>query len=228
MKTVRIVIQRLIVFALIMWGVSLVSQSAWAGTQLWDFEKDAKDWKVANGDWKVEGGFYQETSGAVPAMHSLIGEDNWDDYVVEAKIRLDQGNWAGLVFRAQSEFEYYIYYMNVPDNKSELWKHTKPAFDSRANISQIPAVGKVKIKNNEWIDFKVVTEGDKFQLWINGELQHEDKDGQYKTGKIGVWGWQTKASFDDVKVTGKNIKNTLAVEPRNKLAITWGKLKQTN
>jgi len=225
MKTVRIVIQRLIALALVMLGVSLVSQSSWAGTQLWDFEKDVKDWKVANGDWKIEGGFYKETSGAVPAMHSLIGEDNWDDYVVEAKIRLDQGNWAGLVFRAQSEFEYYIYYMNVPDNKSELWRHTKPAFDSRANISQIPAVD-VKIANNEWLNVKVVAQGKTLQLWINGKLQHEDTDDAYPAGQIGAWVWDTGASFDDVKVSGAGIAGSVTpVQPKGKLATSWGKIK---
>jgi len=112
-----------------------------------------------------------------------------------------------------------------------VWRHKKGAFDARDAItSNIPA-NKVKIKNNEWLDVKVVVEGNLFKLFINGEAQSEQKDGvgaPYKTGKIGVWAWQTKASFDDVKVTGKNIKDTLAVEPRNKLAIIWGRLKQTH
>ncbi len=214
----------------IIFAVMFIALPSWAGTQLWDFEKAAqeKEWTVANGQWQIKNGVYQETSAGEAAMHTIIGEEKWDDYVLEGKVRMDQGNWAGLLFRAQSEFEYYIYYMNVPDNKSELWKHNPGAFDARNNLKQIPAVGKVKIVNKEWFNFKVVVEGDQFQLWINDELQSEDKDNSYKTGKIGIWAWQTKASFDDITVTGDNVKHTLAVEPRNKLAITWGKLKQTN
>ena len=36
-----------------------------AGTQQWDFGNLAqeKEWKVANGKWKIKGGIYQETSG---------------------------------------------------------------------------------------------------------------------------------------------------------------------
>ena len=66
-------------------------------------------------------------------------------------------------------------------------------------------------------------------MFINGELQTDQfSDAAYKTGKIGVWAWQSEASFDDVTITGDNVKHTLAVDPRRKLAITWGKLKQTN
>ncbi|RKU32158.1 hypothetical protein C6495_11600 [Candidatus Poribacteria bacterium] len=201
---------------------------AWSGTQLWDFEEKHDDWEVANGKWAIKGGIYQVEKGG-KAEHSLVGEEEWDNYTVEAKVRMDEGNWAGVVFRAQSEMEYYIYYLNVQNNKSELWKHSKGAWDTRVAItSNIPAAGKLKIKNGDWFDVKVIVEGNTFQLHINDELQDEKEDGTYKTGKIGVWAWETGASFDDVTITGDNVKDTLAVEARQKLATTWGRLKQVN
>jgi len=42
---------------------------------------------------------------------------------------------------------------------------------------------------------------------------------------IGVWCWETKASFDDVKITGKGVKS-LPVDPTAKLASVWGELKR--
>ena len=84
----------------------------------------------------------------------------------------------------------------------------------------------MKVENEEWLDVKVVVEGEVFKFYINGELQGEQKDNTYKTGMIGVWGWETGASFDDVTITGDNVKDTLAVEPNNKLATTWGRLKR--
>ena len=204
----------------------VLSLPTFAGTQLWDFEEKHDDWEVANGDWEIKGGIYQVEKGG-KAEHTLVGEDKWDDYTVEAKIRLDEGNWAGVVFRAQSEMEYYVYYLNVPNNKSELWRHAKGAWDTRAAInSNIPASKKVKIENEEWLDVKVVVEGEIFTFYINGELQGEQKDGTYKTGMIGVWAWETGASFDDVTITGDNVKDTLDVDPNQKLATTWGRLKQ--
>ena len=37
---------------------------------------------------------------------------------------------------------------------------------------------------------------------------------------------KTEASFDDFTVSGDNIKDTLAVDPNDKLATTWGRLKR--
>ena len=144
-----------------------VSLPTFAGTQLWDFEEKHDDWKVANGNWEIKGGIYQLEKGG-RAEHALVGEAEWEDYTVEAKVRMDEGNWAGVVFRAQSEMEYYIYYMNIPNNKSELWKHSKGAWDTRVALNNnIAAAGKLKIENEEWYDVKVSVEGDTFKLHVN-------------------------------------------------------------
>ena len=210
---------------------SLIGPSAKAGFQTWDFEdaKQNKEWKAANGEWKMQKGIYQEVSGGESAMHSIVGDVKWDNYTVEAKVRLDKGNWAGLLFRAQNEHEYYVFYMNVPDNKTELWAHSKPKYDSRktGQPQNYPALGKVKIKNGEWYHMKIKVEGQKFTLIINDKEQGEGtSDVKYAAGKIGVWCWKTEASFDDVKITGGAIAGTTAVDSRQKLAIAWGQLKQ--
>jgi len=71
-----------------------------------------------------------------------------------------------------------------------------------------------------------VIEGTKYTLYINDKKQGEVSDKVYdKSGKIGIWCWETKASFDDVKITGRNVKS-LEVDPQSKLASVWGKLKR--
>ncbi len=225
MITSYITARRFTVFSFITLFAVLFSLPSFAGTQLWDFEKDSGDWKVANGTWAVKGGIYQLSKGG-QAEHSLIGEEDWDDYTIEAKVRLDEGSWAGIVFRAKSEMEYYVYYLNVPGNISELWRHKAGAWNARDNISQPKAVGGVVIANGEWLDMKIVVEGDKFTLYLNDEKQVEDSDNVYDKGKVGVWGWETGASFDDFTVSGDNIVDTLAVNPNRKLTTTWGHLKK--
>ena len=188
---------KLVTLSLIMLLGVAFSLPTFAGTQLWDFEEKHDDWKVANGNWEIKGGVYHVERGG-RAEHSLVGEEDWDDYTIEAKVRLDEHNWAGIVFRAQSEHEYYVYYLNVPSNIVELWQHNKGAWDTRENIAKTPAVGGVKIENEEWLDMMVV----------------------------GVWAWETAASFDDFTVYGDNIIDTLAVDANDKLATTWGRLKR--
>ena len=225
MLTQYIILRKPVIVGFLMLFCFLVSLTSYAGTQLWDFEKNDDGWKVANGNWTVDDGVYKVSRGA-EAEHSLVGEKDWDNYTIEAKIRIDEHHWTGLVFRAKSEMEYYVYYFNVPDNKTELWKHTDGAWTNRENLAQIPAVGGVVIKNGEWIDMKVEVDGNDFTLHINGEKQSDNSDASYAEGQVGLWAWNTAASFDDFTIEGDNIKDTLAVDPSQKLATTWGRLKR--
>ena len=205
----------------------LVASFAYAGEQSWSFDADAEDWEVANGAWSVEDGTYKLAKGG-RAEHSLVGDAGWEDYTVEAKVRLDDGNWAGVVFRAQSEMEYYVYYLNVPNNKTELWRHKQSAWDSRDKIGEL-AGKNITVANDEWFDMRVVVEGTSMKLWINGEEQGELKDetgADYPAGQAGVWAWETAASFDDVTVSGDAVVSLTPVEPQDKLATMWGRLKQ--
>ena len=113
-------------------------------------------------EWSVTDGVYQETSGKEKAAHSIVGDVKWENYTVEAKVRFDDGKWAGLIFRAQNEFEYYVFYLNQPDNKTEFWVHKKGAFDTRqgGEPQNFAAKGGVKkIESGKWIQMKVKVEG---------------------------------------------------------------------
>ena len=229
----KIGLSTLTVFALMIFGAILVCQPVWAGTQLWDFEaaKQADDWQVANGTWEIQGGVYSETSAAESAMHSLAGDENWEDYTLEGKIRLD-GNYAGLVFRALNEFEYYVFYMELVPAPRNLafFKHKQGGFGERDRPDPNKTdISGEKLARGEWITLKIVVEGNKFTCFINDKQMCEGTDNlgnEYKKGKVGVWAWQTKASFDDFTVSGPGIEGGAAVAPQNKLAITWGKLKK--
>ena len=75
----------------------LVASFAYAGEQSWSFEADAADWAPANGAWSVEDGTYKLAKGG-RAEHSLIGEVGWEDYTVEAKVRLMRETGQALFF----------------------------------------------------------------------------------------------------------------------------------
>ena len=75
---------------------------------------------------------------------------------------------------------------------------------------------------------KVVVAGDTFELWVDAELQSQDTDASYGSGKVGVWTWATMASFDNFTVSGAGIAdNGTPVEPQGKLATAWGRMKDT-
>jgi len=205
-------------------AVCLGAATVWG--QSWDFESAAQlnQWKAPNGKWAIEGGVLKVTSEDA-AQRIIAGDPSWTDYTVETRMRIDKGNWAGVVFRAKSDFEFYVAYLNVPDNKSELWKHQAGALDKRAAINSNNPAKDVKIANGQWFDLKVDVKGDTFTFFIDGKQQWQLKDGDYKAGAVGVFSWQTLASWESVKVTGPGISPPTAVDPKGKLASTWAGLK---
>lgn len=50
--------------------------------------------------------------------------------------------------------------------------------------------------------------------------------GTYPVGKVGVWTWDTQASFDDVSVKGDTTASLTEIEPQGKLAMSWAALKR--
>jgi hypothetical protein len=204
---------------------------AWAGTQLWDFEdvKQGDDWEAFNGTWKIEDGVYKETSAAGPGMKALVGEPDWDDYTIEADIRIDSNKWAGLVFRAQNEFEYYIFYPEPTPGVTAFFRHLPGGFGNRDRPPpNKTAIKGLDIKVGEWYTMKIEVKGNKFKCFLNDVEQFEgtDPENKYKTGRVGIWAWETKASFDNFTVSGPKVKDTLAVDPRKKLAVTWGRIRR--
>ncbi len=211
----------LIAFVLAFAGVSQ------AGTQEWKFAgaDSDKDWEPITGDWSIQDGEYSQDERGTPAMRSLVGDENWGDYTVEADIQVTGNSYAGLIFRAQSEFEYHVFYMNVNSNVVEWWEHTLPNADTRSNHFNHAPV-EITIILEEWYTFKVIAVGNDFEFYINDILQDAGSDDTYPEGRIGMWAWDTTARFDNITVTGDDISGGAAVSSLDKLAKTWGEIKK--
>ncbi len=197
----------------------------------WTFDDTAADWTPANGTWAVEDGVYKQTTRYGKAQKALANGAEWTDHTVAAKVRIEAGHWAGIVFRAQNEFEYYVYLICPKENKSELWRHRrstafKDGFEGRDEIEHDIAPIGLTLARNEWFTLSATLEGSRIALAINDIEQAVFVDDTYPRGKIGVWTWDTQASFDDVSVNGVNTTPLTAVEPHGKLATAWAELKQ--
>ncbi|RKU15365.1 hypothetical protein C6500_19465 [Candidatus Poribacteria bacterium] len=204
---------------------------ATAEEHVWTFDNDASDWTPANGSWEVEEGVYKQTMRYGEAQKALVNGVEWADHTLEAKVRVDDGHWGGIVFRAQNEFEYYVYLICPKENKSELWRHKrstafKDGFEARDEIEHdIEPIG-LTITRNEWFTLRVDVEGSRIAVAINDIEQGVFVDDTYPVGKVGVWTWDTQASFDDVSVNGSATASLTAIEPRGKLAVSWAVLKR--
>ncbi|RKU34914.1 hypothetical protein C6496_18815 [Candidatus Poribacteria bacterium] len=211
-------------------GICLVSVAA-AEQQTWTFDDNAADWTPANGTWEVEDGVYKQTTRYGEAQKTLANGAEWTDHTVTAKVRIEAGHWAGIVFRAQNEFEYYVYLICPKENKSELWRHRrstafKDGFEGRDEIEHDIAPIGLTLTRNEWFTLSATLEGSRIALAINSIEQAVFFDDTYPRGRVGVWTWDTQASFDDVSVNGVTTTTLTAVEPHGKLATSWAVLKR--
>ncbi len=209
--------------------VFLTSVAA-AEQHTWTFDEDAADWTPANGTWRIENGVYKQTMRYGKAQKALAHGAEWTDHTLKANVRIEAGHWAGIVFRAQNEFEYYVYLICPKENKSELWRHRrstafKDGFEARDEIEHdIEPIG-LTLTRDEWFTLQATVEGDRIAVAINGIQQAVFNDSTYARGKIGVWTWDTQASFDDVHVKSVSATSLTPVEPRGKLTIAWAALK---
>lgn len=202
-----------------------------ANEYTWTFDDGAADWVPANGAWEVEDGVYKQTMRYGEAQKTLADTVEWTNHTVKANVRIEAGHWAGIVFRAQNEFEYYVYLICPKENKSELWRHRrstafKDGFEGRDEIEHdIKPIG-LTLTRNEWFTLSATVEGSRIAVRINGIEQAVFIDDTYPRGKIGVWTWDTQASFDEVSVNSATPTTLTAVEPYRKLATAWASLKR--
>ena len=93
----------------------------------------------------------------------------------------------------------------------------KDGFEGRDEIEHdIEPIG-FTITRNEWFTLRATVEGSRIALAINGIKQGVFTDNAYPLGKVGVWTWDTQASFDDVSVNGTTTTSLTAVEPHGNL-----------
>lgn len=209
--------------------LGVIVSSARALTLDFENKEQEKDWKFVTGKWGIENGVLKQTNQCCPAIRAFLSDAVWDpkwkDYTMEVKVRIDEGStgWAGVTWRAESDLEYYVFYFGEGLN-AEIWRHIPPIADSRVGINSHPPRG-VTIKKGVWLNFKVIVEKDRFQIFFNDELQDDFKDPNLGEGRIGLWTWSSFSSFDDVKISGEGIPGTELVNPSGKLASTWGKIK---
>ena len=118
--------------------------------------------------------------------------------------RVDQA--AGLVWRFQNEDNYYIVRANALENNVVLYKVEK------GERTDLPLKGegrtygkKAPVPSGQWSTLRVVADGAKFDVYLNGNKLYEVEDTTFtQPGKVGVW---TKADsvtqFDDLSVVTK-------------------------
>ncbi len=217
----------------------------------WLFDGDAKDFSGNGFDGEAQGGKYVD--GQIGKAIELNGTNEWVNinkrmgsfeeitFAHWVKCTGRENGWR-VFFNVNGWKPGDIHYQLHTNNKVEFSIHSNPGGNDKfANFAVVGG------EMNKWIHIATAysaKEG-KIRFYINGELDAEsdwgNNPGVLDPGRIGDWGgsrqWQglldefvifnTVLSEDDIKsVMNDGLASGLAVDPKAKLAVTWGSLKK--
>ena len=191
-----------------------------------DSDKEIADWELGpQATAEIMDGMLELTVAGGQNSGIYFGEENWTDYRMEVRARKLVGPYFHLFVRTQ-EPAVDFYFMEISYNS-----HTTSVFmfqGGAANeITGGPRPQRPDSKDTKDGDAYTIvfeTEGETLRTYIDGELMVETADKTYDKGRPGLGGRDSTVAYEYVEINGVGIPPT-AVEPVDKLAITWGALK---
>ena len=217
----------------------------------WLFDGDAEDVSGNGFDGEVKGGKY--VAGKIGDALELNGSDEWVEipkrigefeeltFTHWVKSTGREGAWR-VFFNVNGWKVGDIHYQLAPNNKVEFSIHSNQGgSDTFANFAIFGD------EMDKWIHIATVysAKEKKIRFFINGELDIENdwggNPGVLDPARIGDWNqsrqWEglidefiifnTALSEDDIQaVMNDGLETTLAVDAKEKLAVTWGSLKK--
>ena len=191
-----------------------------------DSDKEIADWELGpQATVEVKDGMLELTVGGGQNSGIYFGEDNWTDYRMEVRVRKTVGPYFHLFVRTQEPMVDF-YFMEISYNS-----HTTSLFMFQGGVANEitggPRPERPDSKDTKGGDAYTIvfeTEGETLRIYIDGKLMIEQDDKTYDKGRPGLGGRDSTVLYEYVEINGIGITPT-AVEPIDKLTITWGQLK---
>jgi hypothetical protein len=160
---------------------------------------NASGWTTTSGSWSVatDGTPVYRVGANGGNVRSNTGNSAWTNYSVQARIKplgfsSTSVRWASLFGRYRDTGNYY-YVALQNDNVLRLRKFVSSSSTTLAERA-------FTVSTNTWYTVRLDMNGSNLQVFVNGALQLSATDSAFPSGRIGVGGYGTSASFDDVVV----------------------------
>ena len=178
------------------------------------YEEDFSDgcldgWNIISGDFSVKDNTLTLKDGAGKKM--VDGYTTWDDYVIQAKIKLDvrqdtKSN-AGYIFRC-SDFDVgqddqYGYVSGINYNAQVETGEEASGLetgDIHYGWRSIMNDHSFRIDPSKWYDFEVKAIGNQITVSVNGKEYYTVEDDAYSYGMIGLRNFNSGLQVQDLKV----------------------------
>jgi len=173
-------------------------------------------WNLENQRWRISWGRTRWCRRDGFDWRSKVGPD----YSIEVKVWNAEGAWLAIHVRWMDIDNHYDWWIDLANKQGDLY--IKKGAYAQKTVDNIP----LDIKKE--FSIKLVVEGFTLSGYFNGKQINtwQDKEKSFKTGVIGLFVWQGEAIFDDIVVEGENVPGNLAVNARNKLTDTWGRIRR--
>ena len=248
-RGITIVLSLMLILSMSLTGSAEINEDMIAAA--WLFEGDAEDVSGNGFDGEVKGGKF--VTGKIGDAIELNGSDEWIEipkrigefeeltFAHWVKSTGREGAWR-VFFNVNGWKVGDIHYQLAPNNKVEFSIHSNQGgSDTFANFAIFGD------EMDKWIHIATVysAKEKKIRFFINGELDIENdwggNPGVLDPARIGDWNqsrqWEglidefiifnTALGEDDIQaVMNDGLETTLAVDAKQKLAVTWGSLKK--
>lgn len=149
-----------------------------------DFSDSEFNWKVINGNWRIENGALRQVSRD-ENCYAITGDINWENYTISLKARKLGGN-EGMLILFGVKNNNTFYWWNIGG-----WGNTYTAIEKSVagNKTVITDLKNVTVVSGKWYDIKIELSGERIRCYLNGELIHDvidrtDYDDLYAVSSI--------------------------------------------
>ncbi len=211
-------------------------QLAPAGTWRDDFEdKDTREWKIFNLDRQVEKWWIDDGEAVGEIFLKgfmslwLTGELNWKNYSLSCRTKLvedkNEPPSIGLTLHDRGEEDSrYLFLIDYVFGTARIIKSLQNSW--------FPFTFSFDAEIDTWYELTAtIHEDGTLEFKVDDEVFTVFDDEPLKGGLAGLVVEDGRAHFDDIEITGANIKNggpgkPRHVEPHTKLATAWGNIKK--
>jgi hypothetical protein len=131
----------------------------------------------------------------------VTGDSRWRDYTLSVRIRADDDDGFGIVFRFQDPEHFYrLILVNDGMNGGPVTRLDKREGADYTELWSAPAGFKI----HKEMSIVIAAVKDEIKATLDDRILFEVKDGSYAHGKVGLFCYaQSDQAFDDVRVIGR-------------------------
>ncbi|MBU2710702.1 family 16 glycoside hydrolase [Zooshikella harenae] len=178
----------------------------------------SQDWFIATtgtlqgpADWAVIDGVLRQSSNvyALPSSATATVKPgtilfyqsgySWQDYLLSLKVKSEDDDVMGVLFRVQDEQHYYRFSWS----KVFAFRRLEKIVDNEVTVL---AEDHVPFNLGQWYSLKINLQGNTIEVSIDDNLILSASDDTYAQGSIGLYTWANQGTwFDDIKIQRKTL-----------------------